>query len=116
MQPNVYAACKQYGLNRIAVRLQPRIPIKSFLQPATLYGSCTTSEHADYSHRDGSAWKTVYELGENNKSLKRAMLCSHVGIDHPDLLRTLVGGGASAVDERFANALKLPEDSEEQAL
>lgn len=50
------------------------------------------------------------------KSLKRVVPCSHIRIDHPDLLRALAGGGACAADERFANALKLPEDSEEQAL
>ena len=46
------------------------------------------------------------------KSLKRAVPCSHIRIDHPDLLRTPAGGDASAVDEQFVNALKLLESSE----
>ena len=71
MKPNVYAACKQYGLNRIAVRLQPRIPIKSILH-AALYGLLAAFEHADYSHRDGAVWKAVYEPSENNEITEKS--------------------------------------------
>lgn len=70
MKPNVYAACKQYGLNRIAVQLQPRIPIKSILH-AALYGPAAF-EHADYSHRDGAAWKAVYEPSENTEITEKS--------------------------------------------
>lgn len=75
-----------------------------------MYGPLTAFELLNYTHRDGSARKAVYESDKNNEITKEAMLCSHNGIDHPDPQRTLVGG-VGAVDKRFPKALKLLEDS-----
>lgn len=50
-------------------------PNKSILH-AALYGLLAAFEHADYSHRDGAAWKAVYEPNENTEITEksRAML------------------------------------------
>ena len=120
--PSVYAAFKEYGPNRItapaiidehdqtdsSVGLQA---VRNVVQRvAALYGPLAAFELVDYLHRDGSAWKAVYESGKNKEITEEAMLRSHDGIDHPDLRRTLAGG-VRAVDERFPNVLKLLEAS-----
>lgn len=75
-----------------------------------LYGSLSAFELVDYSHRNGSAWKAVYEPRKNNEITEKAVRSCHDSIGHPGLRRTLAGG-VRAVDERFHNALKLLKDS-----
>ena len=75
-----------------------------------LYGPLAAFELVDYSHRNGSAWKAVYEPRKNNEITEKAIRSCHDSIGHPGLRRTLAGG-VRAMDERFHNALKLLKDS-----
>lgn len=121
-EPSVYTAFKKYGSDRItapaisedyhqANSLADFQDTKDVVQKvADLYGSLSAFELVDYSHRNGSAWKAVYEPRKNNEITEKAILSSHDGIGHPGLRRTLAGG-VRAVDERFHNALKLLKDS-----
>ena len=122
VEPSVYTAFRKYGSDRVtapaisedhnqANSLIDLQEAKDVIQRVVdLYGPLAAFELVDYSHRNGSAWKAVYEPRKNNEITEEAILRSHDGIDHPDLRRTLAGG-VRAVNERFPNALKLLKDS-----
>ena len=74
------------------------------------YGYLTAFDLVNYSHRNGGAWKMVYDGSRNKPISIKTILSSQDVKEYPQLKGTLAQS-ADTVNKQFANALKLLEDA-----
>lgn len=108
VEPEVYAACHKFGFERVptpkeAAAVDGRM---AAIVDATVkkYGRLNAFDLMELSHREGSAWRTIYKHGKRAEITVQAILDSNDGLNLPK--RTLAAS-LDYVDRRWPNTFRI---------
>lgn len=114
VEPMVYYAFNQFGSGVIrGSRETPDLSERAVgvvREVMDTFGRLTAFDLVRISHRDGSAWKSVYEPRANNPITPEMILASRDGDTH-DIMDGTLAEGIAQVNHKWPNAMRMLEHS-----